>query len=266
MDLKYAKFASGYFNAPNLVANRIIGSKGRLNDKMTLVSFKQIDGRTSVIGIFAAHATTLGARNNKISGDFPGYYQRSLENRGIDLAMFFSGTAGSHTNRGEGTKFKKAEYIGNALADSVEKAIADFIYTDTINLQMLYSNIEIPELQIIYISDGLRISSYLAEQLMPSMNSPSIQALMLNDLLWITMPCELSGEYAIDLKNALELKGINSGITSFNGHYLGYVVPAKYYYFDHYESRLMGWFGPSFGDYLMELNYTIADSLTGFKL
>ncbi|NOX67336.1 MAG: hypothetical protein GXO85_16435 [Chlorobi bacterium] len=80
------------------------------------------------------------------------------------------------------------------------------------------------------------------------------------------MPCELSGEYAIDLKNALELKGYNSAITSFNGQYLGYIVPAKYYYFDAYESRLMGWFGPSMGDYLMELDYTVADSLTGTKL
>ena len=80
------------------------------------------------------------------------------------------------------------------------------------------------------------------------------------------MPYELSGEYGIDLKNALELKGYNSAFTSFNGQYLGYIVPEKYYYYDTYEARLMGWYGPSMGDYLMELNYKLADALTGVRL
>jgi hypothetical protein len=80
------------------------------------------------------------------------------------------------------------------------------------------------------------------------------------------MPYEFSGEYAINLKNALELKGYHSIYTSFNGQYLGYIVPAKYYYYDTYEARLMGWYGPSMGDYLVESNYRIANNLTQTKL
>ena len=48
--------------------------------------------------------------------------------------------------------------------------------------------------------------------------------------------------------------------------YLGYVVPNKYYYFDTYETSLMSWYGPSMADYIMELNYTICDSLTQIKM
>ena len=42
---------------------------------------------------------------------------------------------------------------------------------------------------------------------MPKLQSVPLQALKLNHLIWIAMPYELSGEYGIDLKNALELEG-----------------------------------------------------------
>lgn len=101
---------------------------------------------------------------------------------------------------------------------------------------------------------------------MPELTSIYLQGLKLNNLVWIAMPYELSGEYGIDLKNALELEGYNSALTSFNGGYLGYIVPQKYYYYDTYESRLMGWYGPNMGDYLMELNYRLANKLTNSRL
>ena len=69
-----------------------------------------------------------------------------------------------------------------------------------------------------------------------------LQGLVLNDFLWIGTPYEL--KYAIDLKNALELNGFNSAISSFNADgQPGYIVPAKFYYFDSYLSRLMRWDG-----------------------
>jgi len=265
-DLQPSQFASGYIKATDLIKNRIIGSTGRLNDKLTVLSIKQKNGKNAAIGIFAAHATTLGAWNDQFSGDYPGYFQRSLESKGVDMAMFFAGTVGSHTNRGKGSKFDRSKYVGEALAEYAMKTINKMEYSDEVTLSAVASQIEIPKLQMIYIADNLRLSPEVGHELMPDMSSTYLQGLAINNFLWITMPCELSGEYAIDLKNALELKGYNSAITSFNGQYLGYIVPAKYYYYDTYEARLMGWFGPSMGDYLMELNYTLADSLTGEKL
>ena len=265
-DMKLSKLASDFIHVPNLIKNRIIGETGRLNDKLTVISIKQNLGKTAVIGVFAAHATTIGPWNNLFSGDYPGYYQQALEERGIDMAMFFAGTVGSHTNKGEGARFEKVKYIGKTLADSTLVVINKMKYSDELNISIVASKIEIPKLQIIYLSDGLRLSQSVGLELMSEVTTPYIQSIMLNNLIWLAMPCELSGEYAIDLQNALELEGFNSAITSFNGEYLGYIVPQKYYYFDTYESRLMGWFGPSMGDYLMELNYTIADSLTDSRL
>ena len=265
-DKQPAQFSSGYVKVPNLVRNRIIGESGRLNDKLDLLSFIQENGKKATIGAFSAHATVIGTDNEQYTGDYPGYFQRHLEENGVDLALFFAGTVGSHSNKGIGEKFEKAKYIGETLADSARSALNKMEYLPIVELTAISSEIEIPKLQFLYISDRLRLSPYLGSKLMPKSNPIQVQGLKLNNLIWLALPYELSGEYGLDLKNALELQGYNSVLSSFNGQYLGYIVPQKYYYFDTYEARLMGWYGPSMGDYLMELNFKMANELTHTKL
>lgn len=265
-DKRPAKVSSGYKHVPDLVRNRIIGETGRLNDKLNLLSIIQDNGTHAAIGIFAAHATTIATWNDKFSGDYPGYFQRSLEQNGIDLALFFAGTVGSHSNKGEGEKFAKAQYIGETLADAAKEVLHTMVYDSTAVMATVTTELEIPKLQAFYVSDRRRLSAFMGSQLLTEMKSIYLQGLKLNDFIWIAMPYELSGEYGIDLKNALELKGYNSALTSFNGQYLGYIVPQKYYYYDTYEARLMGWYGPSMGDYLMELNFKMANALTDTRL
>ncbi len=265
-DKKPAKLATGYINVPNLVRNRMIGETGRLNDKLSIISIKQDSARQAVVGIYAAHATTISSWNDQYSADYPGYFQRKLENDGIDMAMFYAGTVGSHTNSGEGDKFEKPKYIGENLAAKATECLQKLVYENEITFSLLTSDIEIPKLQMIYLADNLRLSPYVGNKLVPEKGQILLQGVQLNNFIWTAMPFEYSGEYAIDIKNALELKGYNSVFTSFNGQYLGYIVPARYYYYDSYEARLMGWFGPSMGDYLTELNYTIANKLTNSKL
>ena len=265
-DKKPSQLSSGYINVPHLVSNRIIGETGRLNDKLSIISIKQDSAKQAVIGVFAAHATTITSWNSEYSADYPGYFQRSLENSDIDMALFYAGTVGSHTNRGEGQKFDKPKYVGENLALAAKECINTLEYSSEVELSLLSAEIEVPKLQLIHITDRLRLSPYVGNKLIPKMNRILLQGLKINNLIWTALPYEFSGEYAIDLKNALELKGYNSIYTSFNGQYLGYIVPAKYYYYDTYEARLMGWYGPSMGDYLVELNYKLAHNLTKSKL
>lgn len=265
-DIKAAEFATDYIHVPKLVKNRMIGKTGRLNDKLTLLSISQENGKKAVAGIYAAHATSLGSDTDLFSGDYPGYFQRTLENNGIDMAMFFAGTVGSHTNKGKGSKYDKSKYIGVALADSAQVILKKMEYSSRAKFSMVTTEIVTPDLQFLYISDNLRLSPAVGEKLMKRKGKIYLQGFKLNNLIWIAMPYELSGEYAIDLKNALEVNGFNSAMTSFNGQYLGYIVPSKYYYYDAYESRLMGWYGPSMGDYLMELHFTLANGLTEKRL
>jgi hypothetical protein len=265
-DMKPAEIGTGYAHAPNLVMNRMIGKTGRLNDKFTVISIRQDSGRSAAIGVFAAHPTVVSSWSDKLGGDYPGEFQKSLEAKGVDVAMFFAGTVGSHTNVGKGSKFEKIKYIGETLADSAVAVMNRIDYADSANFSMVTAGMEVPRIQPFYITQDLRLSSLAAGWIFPELGHMYVQALKVNDFVWFTVPCELSGEYAIDLKNALEVYGYNSVFTSFNGQYLGYVVPTKYYFHNHYESRIMSWFGPSFGDYIMELEYTMARDLTGIRL
>ncbi len=264
-DLRPASIGYGHFEATEFVKNRMIGATGRLNDIFTFVSIRQDQGRSAVLGSFSAHATTLGASNLLFSGDYPGYWERKLESGTVDMAVFYAGTVGSHSNRSMGSGFEKSQYIGEALADSVALYLNKVKLRDIISLTHFTTVIDVPTMQV-RVSDNLHLDEYIGHKLLPGINYPSIQGMKIDSFIWMTLPCELSGEYAIDLINALQLEGYQSTFTVFNGSYLGYVVPAKYYHFENYESYLMGWYGPSMGDYIMELLYTSCNALTHERL
>ena len=264
-DLKVSTIGVSHFKAEDFVKNRMIGKTGKLNDVFTFTSIKQKKGKHAIMGVFAAHATTLGASNLEFSGDYPGYWERKLEAEVADVAIFFAGTMGSHSYKSKGDRFEKSKFIGEALADSVILYLDDLYRKDTVSFTHFTSIIDLPEMQI-RVSDEVHLDEYIGNKLIPGIHHPSIQGMKMDNFLWMTLPCELSGEYAIDLKNSLELNGYQSAFTSFNGSYLGYVVPAKYYHYDNYESYLMGWYGPSMGDYIMELLYTSCGSMTGERL
>lgn len=63
-------------------------------------------------------------------------------------------------------------------------------------------------------------------------------------------PCDFSGEFNPSLDSLAAKHGLQMMVTSFNGGYIGYVTPDKYYDEDHYETQLMNWYGPGNGAYM----------------
>jgi hypothetical protein len=80
-------------------------------------------------------------------------------------------------------------------------------------------------------------------------NSTIMTGFRAGDAVWLTTPCDYSGEMARPIKDALRRRGFRGAVTSFNGDYIGYVVPAKYYHLNSYETRTMSFFGPAVPDY-----------------
>ena len=97
---------------------------------------------------------------------------------------------------------------------------------------------------------------------MPLPQNAYLQAVRIGKMVWISAPCDFSGEYALQIKQALAAKGFNANVTSFNGSYVGYIVPGRYFYLDEYEPKLMGWFGPTMGDYTMDLIHQMTEIVT----
>ncbi len=56
---------------------------------------------------------------------------------------------------------------------------------------------------------------------MPEPENAVLQAIRLGNMVWVTTPCDFSGEYALQLKNRLAVEGFDANVTSFNGSYVG---------------------------------------------
>jgi len=251
-DLKPASIGSGSFDASQYTRNRLTGNEESINNDFSFLIIEQTGMKKAIIGSFSAHATTLGRTNMLISGDYPGYWQRKLEDNSVDVAIFSAGSTGSQSAVGQGDKFENAKYIGESLADSLLVHMKDVSMHDRITFSTMSLKIHLPEYHI-RLTTNRNITTGLSKRLMPIPENVYFQALRINNLIWISTPGDFSGESALQIKKSLSCKGYESIVTGFNGSYIGYIMPGKYFYLDHYESKTMGWFGPTMGDYSMEL-------------
>jgi len=251
-NLQPGQLGVGSFNAADFVANRLVGEKGTKNPEFIFLVAQQHSGRKAILGSFDAHATTISDDNMLFSGDYPGYWQRKLENTGADMAVFFAGSVGSHRPVSSGEKFDKPKFIGAALADSVLKYENTISLSDSITLASVNLEMDLPEFHV-RVTDGIRLVPAISQKLFPPIGKVYLQAARIGNLIWATTPGDFSGETAIILKNSMHKKGYKALVTSFNGTYTGYIIPGKYYHLNEYESRVMSWFGPYMGPYTNDM-------------
>jgi len=251
-DLHPAKIGSANFKASPYTRNRLTGNSETINNDFSFLTVEQTGRKKAIIGSFSAHATTLGRTNMLISGDYPGYWQRKIEERYADIAVFFAGSTGSQSPVGKGDEFDNSKYIGESLADSVLNHLSKVKMSDKLTLSSLSLKINLPEYHI-RITTNRNLTSRMSNRLMPLPKNVYLQTLGINNLMWIFTPGDFSGESALLIKKLLAAKDYDAIVSGYNGSYIGYIMPGKYFYLDHYESKLMGWFGPTLGDYIMEL-------------
>ena len=199
-DLKPAAFGHGSFNAPAFLRNRLVGRLGEIDPQFSFAVLKQDSGRLAVLGSFSAHATVLSSANMEFSGDYPGCWQRAVEQATGGLAVFLAGGVGSHSPvPGEGG-FKGAERMGQALAQTLLERLPATPLTNRVTFDFLGLDVTLPPLNT-RLSDGLRLRPWLAARVLPVTDRTFVQALRLDDSLWISTPCDLSGELARRLKD-----------------------------------------------------------------
>jgi neutral ceramidase len=251
-DLKPATFASGDFNAANYTRNRLVGELGTKNDDFSYIYLQQNEGKKAIIGSFSAHSTCMGDKNMEISGDYPGYWQRKMENSKVNYAIFFAGSMGSQTNSGEGKGFDKPKFIGESLADSTIVHLQNIALNDSVLFSAATIKLNLPEYHF-RITTTRNLSTAISKKMMELPENACLQAVRLGKMIWVSTPSDFSGEYALQLKNTLAVKGFDANVTSFNGSYVGYIIPGRYFYLDEYEPKTMGLFGPNMGDYTFHL-------------
>ncbi|MBM3883007.1 MAG: hypothetical protein FJ387_25365 [Verrucomicrobia bacterium] len=251
-DLRPAALGQGRFEAPKFVRNRLVGSEGEVDSEFSFAVVQQAGGRMGVWGAYAAHATVLSADVFEFSGDYPGSWQRGVEQATGGWAMFLAGGMGSHSPVPGGRGFAGAEQMGQALADEVVRRLPELELTNRIAFGLLGLEVTLPELHV-RLSEGLRLRPALARHVVPVRGDTYLQVFRLQDTMWVSTPCDFSGELALGIKADLLAQDLRAVITSFNGDYIGYVIPAMYYHLGGYEPRTMSFFGPTVPDYFNRL-------------
>ena len=229
-------------------------------------------GGRSIGGLvtFSAHATCLGKENRKASGDYPFGVQQAMEKRFGGHWLFAAGSVGSTrviTDRPRGPQ--RAAQISAAVAgiatDLVESALraggrggATAATGGDVVLAAAVLEVGLPQTQW-RISGGWRLSPVLTALLHDRRSY--IHVLRINELLLLGMPADYSGELALRLTPTAPSgpgertpPALIPVVTSFNGDYIGYLLPQKRYAEDHYESRTANFFGPWCGEYFHELS------------
>lgn len=260
-DLRPARIGVGNFNAEIYTQNRLIKDSGTKNGDFSFITIEQIGHKKAVLGSFSAHSTTMGSGNMEISADYPGYWERKIEHTSADYALFLAGSVGSQSPAGDGKGFEKPRLIGEALADSLNFHLPEVKLYDRVAFSALSLKVQLPGYRM-RITTTINLSTSLSKKLMPFPENTYFQAVRIGDMVWISTPSDFSGEYALQIKNSLAVKGFDANVTSFNGSYVGYIIPGRYFYLDEYESKLMGWFGPDMGEYSMNLIGKITEIVT----
>ena len=259
-DLKPARFGHGHFTASQFIRNRLVGELGRVDPEFSYALIKQDSGKVAVMGVFGAHATVLSDRNMEFSADYPGCWERAVEQATGGLAVFLAGGVGSHSPVPGASGLAGTEQMGQALAKKLVDQLSQTALTNVVTFGILGLDVALPSLNV-RLSDGIRLRPWVAGKLTHKGGYSYLQVFRIDDSVWISTPCDFSGELALGIKDFLKARGASASVTSFNGDYIGYVIPSRYYHMNGYEPRLMSFFGPNVPDYFDELIRTMALSL-----
>lgn len=251
-DLKPAMVGQGRFVAREFVRNRLVGDLGRVDPEFSFLVLQQQDGAKAVLGSFSAHATVLSGDVMEFSGDYPGAWQRAVERGTGGTAVFFAGGVGSHSPVPGERGFIGAERMGNTLGAMLLDELPSVAMTNQVPFALAGVDVTLPPLNW-RITDGVRFRPWAADALLRAPERVFVQALRIGDIVWMSTPCDFSGELALEIKDLARARGADAVVTSFNGSYIGYVIPNRYYHLPGYEPRVMSFYGPNTTDYLDEI-------------
>lgn len=233
-DLELSKIGTskGYIN--NISRSRR-DTLTHIDPEVGVIKVDDIKGNSKAYIVnFAAHPTSLGAKNRMISGDFPGYMAKYIEEKEGVVTIFLNGALADITATCPypyKNKLEKAQKIGKALADKVLET-AKYIETkENVRLNSLVAVFDLPKIKP---SKSYRPFTFLIRNYLPT--DTSIQVIELNDTLLVGTPCDLGVEVGLEIKEKSKYK--YTFVISQANDYMGYVLPEKRYKEGGYEIKM----------------------------
>ncbi len=259
-DLKQVSMRYGEFSVASAVRHRIAGSNGHVDDKLRAIELTRTDSSRMVMVSYNAHPTCLYARDLELSRDYPGVLVDRLEREGYDFAMFLSGAVGSHGCNPPEYGKPCLNWMSDEIYSGFQEVRIAMQPVRDSTLAMVRIPLELGDPQF-KISQNWRLRSWVFRALLGE-SKPNLTALRVGNVLMLGTPCDYSGELREPIDSVVSLHGGHAIITSFNGHYIGYITADQYFDSAHYETRLMNWYGPGNGQYVTDCLVSLAETMS----
>jgi hypothetical protein len=192
--------------------------------------------------------------------DYPGVFSDWVVNHTpLDFAVYSAGAVASMgPETGPKQGFDRAQFMGEEMAKQVALIHQfGFPYENQLNLSFFRIPLFLRQ-PMVKISENWALRPWIFKWAFG--HSPlEISMIQLNDLVMIGLPCDFSGELAVELYAYAKSKNLNLIISSFNGGYAGYVPDDKWYDLEKYEPRSMSWYGHDNGAYFVEIIKLLID-------
>ncbi|MBW7988866.1 MAG: hypothetical protein FVQ84_02435 [Planctomycetes bacterium] len=265
--LEPAKMAHGGLEVPEYIRNRT-RKDGPVDSELSYMLVEQKDGDRCFVVSYSAHPTILGADNMKFTGEYPGFLVRRITERTGAEAIYLGGAVGSMSPlppEGE-NPFERCRAMGEALADKVLDAVSDAKpFKDKVDVASIGLPVQLPSFQL-RLSKNWRVSKFL----FPILGIDAdgwMHAVRIGDTVLVGTPADYCGEISIDLKSRTQNRVGDLWVLSFNGDYVGYISPDRYYYDKDekggygYERGVMSWIGPDQEAFTVSLITHMIDAL-----
>jgi hypothetical protein len=246
-NLKPATLKAGTIPLDHVVYNRLIDN-GPVDSLLRVIEIQHNDSSKLLLMSFTAHATCLFARDMVLSRDYPGKVVDAIEKNGYDFVMFMAGAVGSHAGNVPEQGWSCVDLLSDEVAKGflLNKHHLVAVKDSTLMMQRVPLLLSEPQAKVL---KDWRLRPWLFD-LAFGEYPEFLTALRIGNIVMLGVPCDFSGEFNRGLDSLAARHGMTAMVTSFNGGYIGYVTPGKYYDVDHYETRLMNWYGPGNGEYV----------------
>lgn len=251
--------AAVYFQktkADSLVANRLI-AEDPIDPYIRQLIFEKKNGKKGTILTYSAHPTILNSKFMGLSGDYPNYLTKLMELEEYDFSLFAAGTVGSHRPVATGNQPIDVEAYALALSRNLSDNIHEVFPVE--GGKLTYGKLPLGLRKAHFrISEKVRIRPWIFNSILGETNA-HFDLIQIGKTMFISSSGEISGVFMKEWEAYAAEKGLHLIITCFNGGYIGYITPDKYYNYPLYEARDMNWFGPYNGAYFDEMIKRLID-------
>lgn len=241
------------------VRNRLDKIGGGVDSLLHAVEIRRSDSSKLALLSYTAHATCVEPADVELSRDYPGRLVDELERNGYDFAMFMAGAVGSHAANAPMSGWGCINWMADTLETSFLQHRQELRLLKDSTLIMYRVPFALGEAEV-KISKNWRLRPWLFRAAFGT-SSTYLTVIRIGELVMLGTPCDYSGQLTQPVYWHAEQKGLDAMVTSFNGGYIGYITPLRYYDFEHDETRLMNWYGPGNGEYLQECLIKLIDAV-----